>query len=160
MPTTSLDAPAGVGNTLTFVNAAGSMLDWIFSGKLAHFRNINLSFAEAQAGWLPYVLERADVVFDYNRAWNNAAKELTLPPSEVFRERMYACLFEDAHALRCLDEIGADNVVFETDYPHADSTWPDCKEVAGRLTKELSDLNRWKVLRGNAIRMLKLDLPY
>ena len=57
-----------------------------------------------------------------------------------------------------LDAIGVDNVTFETDYPHTDSTWPDTKQVAEKMMADLSDDVVYKIVRGNAIRMLELDL--
>ena len=52
---------------------------------------------------------------------------------------------------------GEDNVCFETDYPHTDTTWPFAHEEVERMTASLTDAQRYKVLRGNAIRMLDLD---
>jgi predicted TIM-barrel fold metal-dependent hydrolase len=58
-----------------------------------------------------------------------------------------------------LDKVGVDNVMFETDYPHVDGTWPRSREEAatqfGHLGQEAID----KIARGNAIRLLGLDLP-
>jgi predicted TIM-barrel fold metal-dependent hydrolase len=50
------------------------------------------------------------------------------------------------------------NTTFETDYPHTDSTWPDTKAVAEELTAGLTDDVIYKIMRGNAIRMLELDI--
>ena len=47
---------------------------------------------------------------------------------------------------------------FETDYPHTDSTWPHTKEVAEKMFAGLDDETIYKIVRGNAIRMLHLDL--
>jgi predicted TIM-barrel fold metal-dependent hydrolase len=71
---------------------------------------------------------------------------------------VYGCFFDDAHGLRSLDVVGADNVTFETDYPHSDSTWPHTKKVAEEIMAGLDDETVWKICRGNAIRMLRLDL--
>ena len=49
-------------------------------------------------------------------------------------------------------------MTFETDYPHTDSTWPDSKAVAETMVVGLTDEQIYKVMRGNAIRMLHLDL--
>ncbi len=57
-----------------------------------------------------------------------------------------------------LDEVGVDNITFETDYPHTDSTWPHTKEVAEKMFAGLDDETIYKIVRGNAIRMLSLDL--
>ena len=55
--------------------------------------------------------------------------------------------------------IGVDRATFKTDYPHADSTWPDTHAVARPLVKNLSDEEVYRIMRGNAIAMLGLDGP-
>jgi predicted TIM-barrel fold metal-dependent hydrolase len=71
---------------------------------------------------------------------------------------VYGCFFRDQHGIASLDAIGVDNVTFETDYPHSDSTWPHSKEVATKLMGHLDDDVIRKLVRGNAIRLL--DLPF
>ena len=63
-----------------------------------------------------------------------------------------------ATASKSLDEVGVDNITFETDYPHTDSTWPHTKKVAEEMMAGLDDESVYKIVRGNAIRMLHLDL--
>ena len=75
-----------------------------------------------------------------------------------YYRQVYGCFFGDQHGLESLDEVGVDNITFETDYPHTDSTWPDTKEVAEELMAGLDDDVVYKIVRGNAIRMLQLDL--
>jgi predicted TIM-barrel fold metal-dependent hydrolase len=57
-----------------------------------------------------------------------------------------------------LARVGVDNTTFETDYPHTDSTWPNTKAVATDLMSGLDAEVVHKLMRGNAIRMLSLDL--
>jgi predicted TIM-barrel fold metal-dependent hydrolase len=159
MPSTSKDAPAAVGSTLTYMNAAMSLTDYLMSGLLERFPTLELAYSEGQIGWIPYVLERADTVWRENRAWGGVADRVKRPPSEYFHEHIYGCFFDDAHGLRSLDEIGVDNVTFETDYPHSDSTWPHSKKVAEEIMADLNDEQVHKIVRGNAIRMLRLDVP-
>ena len=158
MPSTSPDAPAAVGSTLTYMNAAMSLVDYLMSGVLERFPALRLAYSEGQIGWIPYILERADVVWRENRAWGGVADRVTKPPSELFREHVYGCFFDDAHGLRSLDVIGVDNVTFETDYPHSDSTWPHTKKVAMELMAGLDDEAVRKIVRQNAIRLFQLDL--
>ena len=56
-----------------------------------------------------------------------------------------------------LEKVGVDNICFETDYPHSDSTWPHSKEVAEKLMGHLPEDVIYKLMRGNAIEMLGLD---
>ena len=158
MPSTSKDAPAAVGSTLTYMNAAMSLTDYLMCGVFERFPTLELAYSEGQIGWIPYILERADTVWEENRGWGGVADKVKRPPSEYFHEHIYGCFFDDAHGLRSLDEIGVDNVTFETDYPHSDSTWPHSKKVAEEIMADLDQETVDKIVRGNAIRMLRLDL--
>ena len=71
--------------------------------------------------------------------------------------RIFGCFTADRRGLRSLEEVGEDNICFETDYPHTDTTWPFVREEVERMAATLSDDQRYKILRGNAIRMLDLD---
>ncbi len=57
-----------------------------------------------------------------------------------------------------IDRIGIDNVLFETDYPHQDGTFPHSKQVAEKLFGHLDAESIHKIARGNAIKLLGLDL--
>ena len=158
MPSTSDDAPAAVGSTLTFNNAMASMSDWLFSGLLVKFPEVKIAYSEGQIGWIPYILERADKVWEDNRGWGGVADKVPEPPSTYYYRQMYGCFFDDEVGLEMLDRVGVSNVTFETDYPHSDSTWPHTKEVAQKLMGHLPDDVVRKLVRGNAIEMLSLDL--
>jgi predicted TIM-barrel fold metal-dependent hydrolase len=158
MPSTSADAPAAVGSTLTFNNAMASLTDWLFSGLLPKFPTLKIAYSEGQIGWIPYILERADKVWEDNRGWGGVADKVPEPPSTYYFQHVFGCFFDDQHGLDSLDAVGVDNITFETDYPHSDSTWPHTKDVAQKLMGHLDDETVWKLVRGNAIRMLALDL--
>jgi predicted TIM-barrel fold metal-dependent hydrolase len=158
MPSTSADAPPAVGSTLTFGNAMSSMTDWLFSGLLVDFPTLKLAYSEGQIGWIPYILERADKVWHDNRAWAGVADRVPEPPSSYYYRQIFGCFFDDEHGLESLDRVGVDNITFETDYPHSDSTWPRTLEVATKLMGHLEPEVIEKIVRGNAIRMLELDL--
>jgi predicted TIM-barrel fold metal-dependent hydrolase len=157
MPSTSADAPPAVGSTITFANACFSLVDWLMCGVFSRFPRLVIAYSEGQIGWIPYILERADVVWDENRAWGGVADKVLEPPSELFRKHVYGCFFNDAHGLRSIDDIGVDNITYESDYPHSDSTWPNTRQIAEQQMKGLDDDVIEKIVRGNAIRMLHLD---
>ncbi len=158
MPATSPDAPVAVAATLSFNNAMGSLADFLFSGVLIKFPTLRLAYSEGQIGWLPYILERADAVWEDHRAWGGVADTIPEPPSTYFHRQVWGCFFKDFHGLRSLDVIGDDRVTFETDYPHTDSTWPDTKAIATEMMAGLTDEQVYKVVRGNAIDLYSLDL--
>jgi predicted TIM-barrel fold metal-dependent hydrolase len=129
----------------------------LFSGKLIEFPKLKLAYSEAQIGWIPYVLERADTVWEHHDSWQKSMEKIPDPPSSYYYGRIFGCFTADHHGLQNLDSVGRDNICFETDYPHTDTTWPTSKEYAEKITAHLDDEMTYKVLRGNAIKMLELD---
>ncbi|MFN8026685.1 MAG: amidohydrolase family protein [Acidimicrobiia bacterium] len=158
MPTTSPDAPFIVSSTLTFSNAMGSMVDFIFSGTLERFKTLKLAYSEGQVGWMPYVMERADKLAAERVADDTFGTTLPNPPSS-YVDRIYGCVFDDEVGLANRDRIGMDQITFEVDYPHADSTFPRTLEVATEICTNagLDDDEAYKFLRGNAIRCYGLE---
>jgi predicted TIM-barrel fold metal-dependent hydrolase len=150
MPSTSPDAPPAVSSTLTHELAEGSLADWLFSGLLVRYPDVKLTYSEGQIGWIPYILTRADRVWEHNRGWSDSRGLVPEPPSTYYWGRVYGCFFDDAAGLAALDAIGADQVTFETDYPHADGTWPHSKDVAERLFAGVDDGVVQKIVRDNA----------
>ena len=159
MPAASPDAPEAVGSALQFNNAFASLIDWLFSGKMLRYPHLKLAYSEGQIGWIPYALERADIVWDIQDSWNHAKDTLKDPPSTQYYGRVFGCFTADAHGLKNLEAVGPKNICFEIDYPHSDTTWPTSKAYAENFvaTQGLSEEVTYDVLRGNAIRMLSLD---
>ena len=157
MPAASPDAPEAVGSALAFNNAFASMIDWLFSGKMIQFPNLKLAYSEGQIGWMPYALERADRVWEMHEPWTHAKAMVPEPPSTYYKGRIFGCFTDDQHGLNSLDELGTDNICFEVDYPHSDTTWPDSKQYVEKMVSELDPETAYKILRGNAIKMLSLD---
>jgi predicted TIM-barrel fold metal-dependent hydrolase len=157
-PQTSADAPPAVGSTIIFGNSVASMTDFMLSGVLHRFPDLRLLYAEAQIGWIPYLLERVDDVWETHRGWSHSQDNCPQPPSTYYYRQISSCFFKDAVGVGMLDKVGLDNVAFETDYPHQDGTWPRSREEAALQFGHLDQDAVNKIARGNAIRMLGLDL--
>ena len=156
-PASSADAPAGVGGMVVFNNSMASLGDYLFSGKMAQFPKLKIVYSEGQIGWIPYALERADTVWEQHDAWIHAKRLCPEPPSTYYYGRVFGCFTWDQHGVNSLAEVGEDNICFETDYPHTDTTWPNSKEYCEKILAGVDDDTAYKILRGNAIRMLELD---
>jgi predicted TIM-barrel fold metal-dependent hydrolase len=156
MPATSPDAPPSVTATLGFGGAMMSVVDFLWSGVLVRYPKIKLSYAESQMGWLPYILERIDDVWEDNQGWAQT-KQIPEPPSTYFHRNMWMCFFKDQTGIDNRAKIGIDRITFETDYPHSDSTWPDTPKVAAKLFHDLSDDEILRITRTNAIDLFSLD---
>lgn len=173
MPVISSDAPGLANLTFGAVRAAGTMLAWLFSDYFERMPGLKIALSEGNIGWMPYFIERAEQVIDKQRHWakntstsfynNDVAVERPMADldrlnvRETIRDHIYGCFIEESSGLRCLDIIGEDNVMVETDYPHSDTTWPNCIQVAQKLVADLPVATQYKILRGNAERLYRFE---
>ncbi|MEY4131103.1 MAG: hypothetical protein RLZZ31_1227 [Actinomycetota bacterium] len=150
MPTTSEDAPLATSMSMYAQNAQGSLCDWVYSGSLERFPRLKIAYAESQVGWMPFQLERMDAVWQDGRG---DIEHVKVRPSEQVRGRVYGCVFDDLHGLKSRDEVGTDHILFETDYPHSDGTFPHSRKIAHELfvAAGMNAQECYQVLRGNAI---------
>ena len=66
-------------------------------------------------------------------------RKAKLRPSQVIPGRVFFCIFDDLEGLRNCYKIGFEQLLFETDYPHTDSTWPDSLKVAEEVRRGWAD---------------------
>jgi len=155
MPTTSPDAPLATSMTLYAHNAQGSLADWIFSQTLTRFPSLKIAFAESQAGWIPFQLERMDSV------WRDGVGGVEFPvaPSKQVDGHVYTCIFDDLTGLKNRHDIGIEKILFETDYPHSDGTFPHSRKIAHELFEQagMNAEECRRVLRTNAIEAYGLE---
>jgi predicted TIM-barrel fold metal-dependent hydrolase len=154
LPRTSIDAPGAVTMMASANNAVLALGDWLFSGIFERYPNLKIVLSEAEIGWIPYALERADRVWEMLPVYDRDA--VRRPPSEYFADHVYGSFISDKHGVESIDKIGINNVLFEVDYPHADSSWPDSLAVAARELASLDDAGIEAILRGNAIKLFDL----
>jgi len=155
--TSSPDAPDAVQAVNMFANSATSLIDFLYSGVLKRNPGLKLLYAEAQIGWIPYVLERVDDVWETHRGWSESQKFVDEPPSRFYYEQVCSAFFKDSVGVQNLDLVGRRNISFETDYPHQDGTWPDTETVAKELFGHLEAGDVFRIVRGNAIDLLDLQ---
>ena len=89
-------------------------------------------YSEGQIGWIPFFFERADDAWEKHRGGTFAKDAMPEPPSGYYYRQSTAA-FSRTTTVSIPRPGGVDNVTFETDYPHADSTWPDTRHWRGCL---------------------------
>jgi len=172
-PTVSSDFPWSFNQAWAAgVVTSGAMLTWLLGPPFREFPGLKIALSEGGIGWMPYFLERATQIVDKRAALLARGEEpgeggfhiderkaldvRGLDLYEVFRQHVYGCFIDDIHGVRNIREIGIDNVMIETDYPHSDSTWPYCIEHAHQQLAQnptLTDAEKHQILRGNAERL-------
>jgi predicted TIM-barrel fold metal-dependent hydrolase len=158
MPQASPDAPSIVSSTIVFQNGMGSMLEFILSGVLERHPELKILYAEHQVGWMPYLLERADKLWE-QRGTSLFGSSLPRPPSSYVPGHVYGSIFDDDTGLRNRDFIGMSQICAEVDYPHGDGTYPESREILARLAEKagLDERETYQLVRGNAITAFGLE---
>jgi hypothetical protein len=123
------------------------MCDWLFSGALERYPSLKIAHSEGNIGWIPYILERADRLWRETK-WSYDTNLIKRPPSKYFADHVFGCYVSDSFGLESLQAVGENNVTFETDYPHIDTSFPYTVDLAKREPAHLSDEQALKILRG------------
>jgi predicted TIM-barrel fold metal-dependent hydrolase len=156
LPTPSLESPADVGVTLLNIKTADAVADLLFSPLLLKFPALRIMMSEGCMGWVPFLRERANAEYRNHRYWTHADLG-DLLPSDLLARHFLFCFHEDDFGLSVRHQVGIDQIAWECDYPHADSTWPRSPELLWASLKDFPQDEIEKISWGNAARFLNFD---
>jgi predicted TIM-barrel fold metal-dependent hydrolase len=129
----SPEAPDTLFISLSYVNAMAASMNLAMSPVCRKFQDLKLVYSEGGIGWLPAALERADFQWQKHGAWTGLKGTL---PSEIVKRNMYFCMIQEPWGFQTKsvrDIIGEDHIFWESDYPHADTPWPNTQEAAKEM---------------------------
>ena len=100
----------------------------IMSGILEQRPGLKFILGEGGLGWIPYLVERLD--HEHHKYYDKTQDHrLEMLPSEIFARQVFLTYEDEGIGVRLIPEIGVDNVMWASDYPHGDSTWPHSRKV-------------------------------
>ena len=128
------------------INMANILTSMIFGGVLEKYPRIRLILGESGIGWIPYVLWRMDA------EWEDQFQDLSLKmkPSDYWRRQCFATYQTDPIGVKLIDDLGADKIMWGSDFPHPDGIWPDSREYVAKEMGHLPADKRRKVICENA----------
>ncbi|MCW2916816.1 MAG: amidohydrolase 2 [Actinomycetia bacterium] len=153
---TAPDAPVDVMITLQPMNICQAAADLLWSRVIKKFPDIKFALSEGGTGWIPYFLDRVDRTYDMHHLWTGQDFGGKLP-SEVFREHFLTCFISDPVGVQLRHLIGLDNIAWECDYPHSDSSWPNAPEELAAVAKDVPADELNKITYENAMRWYSFD---
>ncbi|MFO0997757.1 MAG: amidohydrolase family protein [Alphaproteobacteria bacterium] len=146
----------GFGGALSFM--ALSMAEglqpvsyMISSGALERHPKLKMAVVESGAGWLAWLLYVLDEQVEKKHMW--IRPRLKMKPSEYFKRQGYVTFSDDPMALKNIEFTGADCLMWGSDYPHDEGTFPNSRAVIERTFKGLSDSDRRKIVHDNAAKL-------
>jgi len=125
-----------------------------FTGILARHPKLHFVLVEGGIGWIPYLLERMDQTFEKHRFW--AKSVLTEKPSTYWYRQGHATFIRDLVGVRERHHAGLRSIMWSTDYPHSDSTWPRSREALAEHCRDVPPDEQMLIAGGNAARLYRL----
>ena len=118
------------------------------SGVLERFPDLHVVMVECGAGWLAWVLERMDEAFEEHSSW--VKPKLAAKPSDYVRRQGHVTFGNDGSGVHNRDFTGVEPLLWASDYPHPEGTWPHTRETIGRIFAGVGASDRAAIVGGTA----------
>jgi predicted TIM-barrel fold metal-dependent hydrolase len=153
-PYTAPDAPEATFIALMGLNSMQTMINLCFSPVFHNHPELKIVLAEGGIGWMPWMLERADMTWERQRFWQPINQEI--PPSELFHRHIWGCFIVDQTGVGLRHDIGLDKILWECDFPHSDSMWPNSRKILADSVRHVPDDEVHAIVEINARELFHL----
>jgi predicted TIM-barrel fold metal-dependent hydrolase len=142
-----------------FMSNARVVCNLLVSDLFDRFPKLKVMSAESGIGWVPFVVESLEYHFDDMIVERDERAFAKRRPREYFQDHLYVTFwFERTAPQKLLEDIGINNVMVETDFPHPTCLFPDTRARLAAAISGVSDDVKARVLRDNAIDLYGIDV--
>ena len=135
-----------------------SLTNMLFSGVFERYPKLQVGSIEMELSWAPHFLDRMDTL--YTQKTPEFARyrfKEDMLPSDYFHRNVFLGFQEDPFGIKNRDIIGVDNLMWGSDYPHQESTFPKSREILEEILWDCSEEEKAKIAGGNAARVYHID---
>ncbi len=140
--------------TMTKLSLAEPIGLFIYGGVFERFPTLKLVEVEGGLGWCAFIINYMDHVWNKHRHWTKS--DLKEPPSYYFKRHVLGTLIDDPVAIRERHTIGVESIMWSSDYPHSETSWPESKVVIEEHFAGVPDDEKQKMIVGNAAALYHL----
>jgi len=134
-----------------------SLSDMIFSGVFERYPKLKVGTVEHELSWIPHFLDRIDYTYTQRVQQERYRFKEAMLPSDYFHRNVFAGFQEDAMGIRDRHIIGVDNLLWGSDYPHVESTFPRSRQIIEEVLGDCTEEEKAKIAGGNAARIYNLN---
>jgi predicted TIM-barrel fold metal-dependent hydrolase len=134
-----------------------SLCDMLYAGVFERYPKLQVAAVEFELSWVPYFLRMLDYVYVERQQQATYRFKNQILPSDFFRSNVYLSFQEDDLGIRLRDLIGVDRLMWGSDYPHAESTWPKSQEILDRILAQVPEAEKAKIAGQNVARLYHFD---
>ena len=135
-----------------------SMCDMIFSGVFERYPRLTVAIVEFELSWAPHILVSMD--YTYRERTGEAIYRFKdgMRPSDFFHRNVVLSFQEDAIGIRLRDVIGVDNMMWGSDYPHSESTFPQSRKILSEILAGVPEEEQAKIVGANTARVYGFEV--
>ena len=148
------DAPIAEIIALLGLLSMQTLVDLLLSPLFDRHPRLNVLLSEGGIGWVPYILERLEQVYDRHR--HHSKINVSASPTESFRDHVWTCFIRDEAGIEARHRIGVDKIMFEADYPHSDCVWPNSRASLAEQLRDVPDDEARLIAGQTAAKLLRI----
>ena len=149
----------GAGRSTTDFWVRYSLSAMVFAGVFDRFPRLKVGSVEHETAWIPHWLKQMDFTYVERPVFTKGWKSKDgLMPSDYWRRNMFVEFMEGDLGIQMRDHIGVENMLWGSDYPHAESTWPRSQDFIKRIFKGAPEEDVRKITSENAAKMFGFTL--
>lgn len=146
-----------IGAALLYMDNARVIVNLLYSDIIDRHPNLNFVSVESGIGWIPFIIEACE--YQWDEMIPTEVRHHQLRPREKFAQSIYACFwFEEEGPRRLIESVGADRILFETDFPHPTCLYPRSREHLQHVLADVPEEARRKVLYENAAKLYQIEI--
>lgn len=129
----------------------------LYSGLFEDHPNLHVGVAEYEISWAPYLLNRMDSIYEerpqrFERRYKNGGK-----PSDYFKSNMFLSFQEDDLGVQLREYVGVETLMWGSDYPHAESTFPKSREIVDRILEGVPEDEKALIAGENCAKLFNMN---
>jgi predicted TIM-barrel fold metal-dependent hydrolase len=145
----------GVFQVMPPILMSQPLVEWILTGIFDRHPGLRIVLVEAGLGWIPYLLDRLDLCH-HKGDWKSKGMPVAELPSDYWYQNMAATFEEDPVGLSMRSRLGVENLLWATDYPHIDQTFPRSRQVIATEFVDCTPDEVELLVGGNARRLYRI----
>ncbi len=147
-----------LNNIMNVIRANQDILGvMVFGGVFERHPDLKVVCVEGDAGWLPHFMHRADHSYD-RYAKMLKSTPLSRAPSDYIKQNLWFTFQDDKSAFDVAHLLNHKQLLWATDFPHTDSTWPHSMSLLEQYTRGLDRGVVEDIVHNNVVELYDLDL--
>ena len=140
---------------MTKLTMAEPIAHFIYSGLFQKYPELRLISVESGVGWMAFAIEYMDHLFERHKFWTKST--LKDPPSFYFHRQVLATFLHDPVGVRERKVIGVNSIMWSSDYPHGETTWPHSKQSIAEHFHGVPEHETKRMICRNAVELYRLE---